>query len=53
MNIILNGFVVADKVIVTSKSNDDSQYIWESDAASFSVADDPRGPTLKRGSQIR
>jgi heat shock protein beta len=45
-------FIVADKVIVTSKSNEDSQYIWESDAASFSVADDPRGPTLKRGSQV-
>merc|ERR1712013_404767 len=28
------------------------QHIWESDAASFSVVEDPRGDTLKRGTQI-
>merc|ERR1712223_1572781 len=39
-------------VVVTSKHNDDTQYIWESDAASFSIVEDPRGPTLKRGTQI-
>merc|ERR1711990_1169003 len=39
-------------VVVTSKNNDDSQYIWESDASSFSISEDPRGPTLKRGTQI-
>lgn len=44
--------VVADKVVVTSKNNDDDQYIWESDAASFSVVKDPRGDTLLRGTQI-
>jgi len=43
---------VADKVVVTSKHNDDDQYVWESDAASFSVGKDPRGDTLKRGTQI-
>lgn len=37
---------------VTSKNNDDKQYIWESDASSFSVVEDPRGNTLKRGTQI-
>merc|ERR1719150_804913 len=47
-----SAFLVADKVVVTSKHNDDTQYIWESDAASFSVVEDPRGPTLKRGTQI-
>jgi len=47
-----SAFLVADKVIVTSKHNDDKQYIWESDANSYSVAEDPRGPTLKRGTQI-
>merc|ERR1712241_729726 len=47
-----SAFLVADKVVVTSKNNDDSQYIWESDASSFSLAEDPRGPTLKRGTQI-
>merc|ERR1712051_846166 len=28
------------------------QYVWESDANSYSVAEDPRGDTLKRGTQI-
>jgi len=44
---------VADRVVVTTKHNDDKQYIWESDAGSFSIAEDPRGPTLKRGTQVR
>jgi len=47
-----SAFLVADKVIVTSKHNDDKQYIWESDANSYSVVEDPRGDTLKRGTQI-
>merc|ERR1712066_642080 len=47
-----SAFLVADKVVVTTKNNDDGQYIWESDAASFSIVEDPRGPTLKRGTQI-
>ena len=44
---------VAERVVVTAKHNDDKQYIWESDAGSFSIAEDPRGPTLKRGTQVR
>merc|ERR1719387_3294850 len=49
-----SAFLVADKVTVTSKSNeDDSQHVWESSAdASFSVVEDPRGATLGRGSRI-
>ncbi|CRK86923.1 CLUMA_CG000744, isoform A [Clunio marinus] len=47
-----SAFLVADKVTVTTKHNTDKQYIWESDAASFTIVDDPRGDTLKRGSQI-
>merc|ERR1719427_1850633 len=47
-----SAFLVADKVIVTTKHNDDKQHIWESDANSFSVVEDPRGDTLKRGTQI-
>ena len=46
-------FAVADRVVVTSKNNDDDQYIWESDANTFSVAKDPRGNTLPRGTTIR
>ena len=47
-----SAFLVADKVVVTSKKNGATQYIWESDASSFSVVEDPRGDTLKRGTQI-
>jgi len=47
-----SAFLVADKVVVTTKHNDDKQYIWESDAESFSIAEDPRGDTLKRGSTV-
>lgn len=48
-----SAFLVANRVVVTTKHNDDKQYIWESDSASFSIVDDPRGDTLKRGSTIR
>ncbi|XP_063821151.1 endoplasmin [Ostrinia nubilalis] len=47
-----SAFLVADKVSVASKHNDDAQHFWESDASSFSVAPDPRGDTLKRGTHI-
>merc|ERR1711968_298996 len=46
-------YLVADTVTVTSKNNDDDQYIWESTAdASFSIMKDPRGNTLGRGTEI-
>ncbi|KAM6436567.1 endoplasmin [Liasis olivaceus] len=47
-----SAFLVADKVIVTSKHNNDSQQIWESDSNEFSVIEDPRGDTLGRGTTI-
>merc|ERR1712226_1812587 len=47
-----SSFLVADRVVVTSKHNDDKQHIWESDSGEFSVSEDPRGDTLKRGTQI-
>ncbi len=47
-------FLVADRVVVTTKHNQDKQYIWESQAVSdFTIAEDPRGNTLGRGTQIR
>jgi len=46
-------YLVADKVTVVSKNKDDDQYIWESTANSvFTVAKDPRGDTLGRGTAI-
>ena len=51
INVFLN-FAVADKVVVTSKHNDDTQHIWESDSESFSVVSDPRGDTLGRGTTV-
>ncbi|KAM3927009.1 endoplasmin [Leptodactylus fuscus] len=47
-----SAFLVADRVIVTSKHNNDTQHIWESDSNEFSVIDDPRGDTLGRGTTI-
>merc|ERR1712083_1081683 len=49
-----SAFLVADKVSVTPKCNDDPvQHVWESSAdASFTVVDDPRGNTLGRGTRV-
>jgi heat shock protein beta len=47
-----SAFLVADKVIVATKHNDDKQYIWESDSSSFTIVDDPRGDSLKRGTTV-
>merc|ERR1719316_2361362 len=49
-----SAFLVADKVSVTSKCNEDPvQHVWESSAdASFTVVEDPRGNTLGRGSRV-
>lgn len=46
-------YLVADKVRVVSKNNNDDQYIWESTAdSSFTITQDPRGNTLGRGTEI-
>ncbi|CEG69132.1 hypothetical protein RMATCC62417_05260 [Rhizopus microsporus] len=47
-------FLVADKVTVASKSNDEEeQYVWMSEAVNdFTIAKDPRGNTLGRGTEI-
>jgi heat shock protein beta len=43
-------FLAGYRVEVTSKSNDDQQYVWVSDAASsYRIYEDPAGDTLGRG----
>lgn len=48
-----SAFLVANRVVVTSKSNDDEQHVWTSTAdAKFFVTKDPRGDTLGRGTRV-
>jgi heat shock protein 90kDa beta len=48
-----SAFLVADSVAVVSKSNGADQYIWQSSSQSnFKIIKDPRGDTLKRGTEI-
>ncbi|KAJ4461139.1 putative Endoplasmin [Paratrimastix pyriformis] len=48
-----SSFLVADRVTVITKHNEDKQLIWESDASEhFTIREDPEGNTLGRGTKV-
>jgi len=48
-----SAYLAANRVVVTTKHNDDEQYVWESEpGGSFTIRRDTEGEPLKRGTKI-
>lgn len=48
-----SAYLVADRVTVTSKNDNDKQYVWESGAAqTFTIYEDTEGEQMNRGTKL-